>query len=77
MSDLTETYVERAKRLGLDPTEACIACNGPVKRVTVVGRDGVPASKFCHRHVDWETAKAVECESCGYQVGLVCGEGDA
>jgi hypothetical protein len=63
-----ETYVERARRLHLNPTEVCIACGSEaVERVRLDG------ARFCHRHVDWERAAAIRCSDCEYEVGLTCG----
>lgn len=68
MSVNIETYVERAKRLGLDPTEACIACGGNVQRVQL------SSSKFCKKHLNWEHVVVIRCDECAYDVGLMCGE---
>lgn len=62
-----ETYVERAKRLGIDPTVQCIACGS--ERVERVITD---RSRFCQKHLDWESATVVQCTGCNYEVGLAC-----
>jgi hypothetical protein len=68
MSQATiETYVQRAKRLGLNPTEVCIACGSADVDKSVVG-----GHRWCKEHVDWETATAAICQTCRYEVGLTC-----
>ena len=70
MSEMIETYEARAKRLGLDPTEVCIACGSDEVRQV-----HTQAHHFCDRHVDWEQKAVILCDSCKYRVGLTCDVG--
>ena len=65
-----ETYVDRARRLKLDPTKICIACGS-----ADVAKQLLSGHKFCDHHVDWEQAAEIKCSACGHRIGLVCSAG--